>query len=364
MNKKSLGIYVHIPFCQRKCLYCDFNSYDHKNNLKETYTKALIQEIGAFCAEEYFVDSIFFGGGTPTALPLPLLDEILGAISSKFTISNDAEISCETNPGVLKDHSPLREIGFNRLSMGMQSTHDEELKKLGRIHTYDEFLVSYDNAHGVFENINIDTMFALPDQTVESWKTTLDRVKSLDPTHVSCYSLIVEEGTPFGEMELNLPQEDADREMYHMIENILSGYYKYEISNFAKPGNECKHNNKYWQLMPYIGFGCGAHSQLDNTRFSNAYDIGEYIKNPLYKDITELSKNDKISEYIFLGLRLTQGVNKQQFRKLFGQDIDSLFKDVIKKHTLAQTLISDENHIALTGRGIDISNSVMADFIL
>ena len=364
MDKKPLGVYVHIPFCQRKCLYCDFNSYDNKTELKENYTKALIGEISAFCADDYFVDSIFFGGGTPTTLPLDMLENIFEAITDKFTISKDAEISCETNPGVLIDHTPLKKIGFNRLSMGLQSANDDELKKLGRIHTYSEFLKSYENARMAFDNINIDTMFALPDQTIESWTNTLERVKSLAPEHISCYSLIVEDGTPFAKMPLKLPDEETDRQMYYTTREILGDYNRYEISNYAKEGFECKHNIKYWTRMPYIGFGCGAHSQMNHERFSNEYNIADYIKNPFGKEVTPLSQKDEISEFVFLGLRMTKGVDKLRFKELFGKSIDEIFPDAINRHTTAGTLISDDKSIYLTDRGIDVSNSVMADFIL
>ncbi len=364
MEKLPLGIYVHIPFCQRKCLYCDFNSHDDKNELKTRYTEALIREIGAFCADEYYADSIFFGGGTPTALPLENLESIFTALSNKFSITKNAEISCETNPGVLKDHGRLKNIGFNRLSMGLQSASDDELKTLGRIHTFSEFLKSYENAARYFNNMNIDTMFSLPGQTLESWSETLQKVKSLNPKHISCYSLIIEQGTPFAKMNLDLPDEETDRQMYHTAKEILSEYTRYEISNFAKPGFECRHNLKYWTRMPYIGFGCGAHSQIEHKRFSNVYKIEYYAQNPFSKETETLSPNDEISEYMFLGLRLKEGVNKQKFKTLFGQNIDTLYKDVIQKHVYAGTLISDNKHIALTDRGIDVSNSVMSDFLL
>ncbi len=364
MNKIPLGVYVHIPFCQQKCLYCDFNSYDNKQNLKEAYTKALIREISAFCADEYFVDSIFFGGGTPTTLPLNLLGDIFSVLEDKFAISKDAEITCETNPGVLSDHSLLKAIGFNRLSMGLQSANDDELQRLGRIHTYGEFLKSYDNARAAFKNINIDTMFALPDQTFESWTNTLEKVKSLDPQHISCYSLIVEEGTPFAKMPLNLPDEESDRKMYYITKEILSGYDRYEISNYAQKGYECRHNIKYWERMPYVGFGCGAHSQLKHTRFANEYSITDYIKNPLQREVTPLTQNDEISEFIFLGLRMTKGVNKKHFKELFGKSIEEMFSKEIARHKQAGTLEENESYMYLTARGIDVSNAVMADFIL
>lgn len=364
MDKKNLGIYVHIPFCQRKCLYCDFNSHDSKNELKTQYTKALIDEIRAFCSDEYYADSIFFGGGTPTALPIENLEKIFTALADTFNVTADAEITCETNPGVLKDHGALRKMGFNRLSMGMQSADDSELKTLGRIHTFSEFLKSYENARRYFDNINIDTMFSLPGQTLESWINTLQKVKTISPEHVSCYSLIVEPGTPFASMNLDLPDEETDRQMYHTAKDILNDYTRYEISNFAKRGLECRHNLKYWTRMPYIGFGCGAHSQIEHKRFSNVYKIEDYIQNPFAKETETLSPNDEISEYMFLGLRLKEGVNKQKFKTLFNRDIDTLYKDVINKHIKAGTLISDSTHIALTDRGIDVSNSVMADFLL
>ncbi len=364
MNKTPLGVYVHIPFCRQKCLYCDFNSYDNKANFKEAYTKAIIHEIVAFCADEYFVDSIFFGGGTPTTLPLNLLGGIFNTLEDKFTISKDAEISCETNPGVLNDHSQLKDIGFNRLSMGLQSANDDELKTLGRIHTYDQFLKSYENARKSFDNINIDTMSALPDQTAEKWINTLTKVKSLDPQHISCYSLIVEEGTPFAGMPLNLPDEETDRTMYHLTKEILSDYNRYEISNYAKTGFECKHNIKYWERMPYVGFGCGAHSQLGHNRLANEYNITDYINNPTQKEATSLTENDEISEFIFLGLRMIKGVDKTRFKELFGKTIEELFAKEITYHKKAGTLKENANYIYLTDRGLDVSNMVMSDFIL
>ena len=242
---KKLGIYIHIPFCIKKCAYCDFLSFDDKGELKDAYVDALIHEIGAFYASGFLVDSIYIGGGTPTILSIGQLERILNAVAKRFNIDNKAEISIESNPKTVKHYRRLKEIGFNRLSIGLQSANDDELALLGRVHTFSDFVKSYEEAAASFSNINIDIMFSLPNQTIYKWEKTLTKTRALNPAHISCYSLKIEKGTPFEKMELLLPDEETDRNMYYMAKEMLKGYKRYEISNFAKEGMNSKHNLKY-----------------------------------------------------------------------------------------------------------------------
>lgn len=362
---KKLGIYVHIPFCIKKCNYCDFNSYDHKEEWKNAYVDALIQEIGAFCADGYLVDSIFFGGGTPTTLSNSQLERILRTIFQKFSMEESAEITIESNPKTVKDYRSLKEMGFNRLSIGMQSANEEELKKLGRIHTFQDFVESYEKARKVFANINIDTMFSLPDQTIDKWAYTLEQVNILQPAHISAYSLKIEEGTPFSKLKLALPDEETDRQMYNLASEMLTGYNRYEISNFAKEGMECKHNLKYWLRMDYVGFGAGAHSNLDDLRYSNIEDLDTYIKaQNKVAGKCKLTQRDQMSEFMFLGLRLTAGIDERDFEKAFHKEITEVFALPIQKHLGLETLAYHNGRYSLTEYGVDVSNVVLSDFLL
>ena len=361
---KNLGIYVHFPFCKSKCRYCDFNSSDKNWCLEEKYIDALVKEINS-CKYTDKVDTVFFGGGTPTAVNLNNLLRVSDAVSSKFDISN-AEFTVECNPATIDYDGfvKLKHAGVNRISMGLQSANDDELKFLGRIHTFDMFLKTYEDAvRAGFDNINVDLMFSLHSQTMDKWMYTLEKVTNLKPQHISCYSLIVEEGTPFYSMELDLPDEEIDRNMYYYCVDMLKerGYNHYEISNFALEGYECRHNIKYWTRENYLGFGCGASGMYENVRYQNTYEVSEYIKNNLV-DEEILTLSDRMAEHIFLGLRMIDGFNIEKFKNMYNVDFRKKYKEQIKKFTDLGFLEIGEN-CRLTREGLSVSNSVMCEFI-
>jgi oxygen-independent coproporphyrinogen-3 oxidase len=362
----SIGIYVHIPFCKKKCNYCDFNSTDQAHDsLKKEYVAALKAEMRD---SEYpdEVDSVFIGGGTPTALELEDLLSIIKEIQRDFKL-RDPEFTVEVNPGTMnrEGFSALKEAGVNRISFGLQSVNEDELKMLGRIHTYEEFEHTYRAAREAgFSNINLDLMFSLPDQTFERWEHTLKTAVGLRPEHISCYSLTIEENTPFGKMKLNLPSEEEDRRNYDYAVSYLtgSGYHQYEISNFAKPGLECRHNLKYWQRKDYIGFGAGASSLYHNVRFDNSKDLETYIKGNDRK-FQVLSKQECIGEYIVLALRTSWGVDRAEFLRLFGFDFVERYRQTIQKYEKLGIMTVEAAHCYLTLDGFSVSNRIMADFI-
>ena len=359
-----IGVYVHIPFCVKKCNYCDFNSFDNKNSLKEIYTEKIIEEIENFKGD-LNADTVFFGGGTPTTLRLDLLERIICAVNNKFNTKN-CEFTIEANPATIKGEGLLllRKNGVNRLSIGVQSANNDELKALGRIHSFEDFVTTFNLARDAgFDNINADIMFGLPDQTLNSFKKTLEEVVKLNPEHISCYSLIVEPNTPFYNMKLNLPDEETEREMYHYAVSYLEqmGYIQYEISNFAKMGMSCRHNIKYWERNNYIGFGLGASSLIDNVRYKNCENLIQYIENNLpEKEI--LTTADALAEHIFLGLRKTDGFNIKEAEELYNIDFYKKYKDVIDKY-LKLDLITYGENMALTKEGISVSNIIMSDFV-
>ncbi|MDO5521083.1 MAG: radical SAM family heme chaperone HemW [bacterium] len=385
--KQNLGLYVHIPFCERKCLYCDFLSGPSNEQTKKEYVEAVKLEIKklSYYKEKYKVVSIFFGGGTPSSIEAADLVSILDELCTSFAIENrgEIEITVESNPGTLTKEKldAYYKAGINRISMGLQSTHNEELQLLGRIHTYEEFLENYHAAKDAgFTNINVDLMSALPNQTEEGYEETLSRIIALQPTHISAYSLIIEEGTPFykkyGEdqpLESTLPTEEEDRKMYHLTKTLLqeNGYHRYEISNYALDGKECIHNSLYWTGTAYLGFGVGASSYIEGTRYHNIQETSAYIEAVKIKneeelrcDIEELSKNEKMEEFMFLGLRLTKGVSKAEFEKRFGTSMEEVYKEVLDKHQKEGLLEVGEDIVRLTEAGLDVSNYVMADFIM
>ncbi|KMT21638.1 radical SAM family heme chaperone HemW [Clostridium cylindrosporum] len=364
------SLYIHIPFCARKCLYCDFNSYENRE-LEDEYIKALLEEIST--VSEYKFKTIFIGGGTPTILSIQNLELLLKSLE-KFS---PVEFSVECNPGTLtKDNlSIMKKYGVNRLSIGLQSTNDKILKSLGRIHNFNEFLDGYNMAREVgFDNINIDLMFAVPNQRFEDFKESLEIVTNLNPEHISAYSLIVEEGTPFYAMQekgkLEVVDEDVEREMYdYLIDYLQSkGYKWYEISNFAKDKFECSHNKCYWKCEEYIGVGAGAHSYIDNKRFSNAYSVNNYIK---YINLEEspieseeiIDESSAIEEFMFLGLRLIDGISKLEFEKRFKKPIYSIYSDQINSLKDKGLIIEDGDKIMLSRKGVNLSNSVFVEFI-
>lgn len=371
----SMEIYIHIPFCAKKCEYCDFLSGPAGGKEQRAYVQALLKEIRA--AEEgqgRSVSSIFIGGGTPSLLKEDLLGSILNEIYKKFNLEPEAEISIEVNPGTvsLKKLEAYRRMGINRLSIGLQSTDDRELKTLGRLHNYAQFLETYQAAGNTgFDNINIDLMSALPDQTYEGWVTNLRRTAELSPAHISAYSLIIEEGTPFALRELNLPDEETEYRMYEDTAAILKeyGYEQYEISNYAKKGKRCRHNVGYWTRCDYLGFGLGAASLWGNKRFSNTADMEEYLNNSAFPERIRLmepvlSREDEMAEFMFLGLRMTEGVSEAAFRQEFGVEMREIYGEVLKKYTDMKLLEEKDGRIFLTRKGIHVSNSVMSDFLL
>lgn len=389
-----MEIYIHIPFCVKKCLYCDFLSFacSDEQNMRR-YVESLCREIDnwgdTLPDNQKHVETVFFGGGTPSVLPAEYIDKILCKLSKTFKIESDAEITTEANPGTV-DEDKMRiykSCGINRISFGLQSTNDEELKTLGRIHSLNDFEKSYECARKVgLHNINIDIMSALPGQTLGSYVETLRRVCDFKPEHISAYSLIVEENTPFYNMDLNLPDEDCEREMYHETARILaqSGYGRYEISNYSKPGSECRHNIGYWTGEDYLGLGLGASSYLGGIRFRNIDSLDEYLNrfsvrdNPGeiidarliekmgYKDVEPNTLEDKMKEFMFLGLRMTCGVSANEFYSRFKAEIQDVFGAEIDKNIKEGLLIrqgTSGDRIALTQRGLDLANVVMADFV-
>ncbi|RGZ01795.1 radical SAM family heme chaperone HemW [Clostridium sp. AM58-1XD] len=385
-NKKKLELYIHIPFCARKCEYCDFLSFVTPAAAHRAYADKLIEEIRAESAglREYEVSSIFIGGGTPSVLPSECIVQILAAVWDNYDVMKTAEITIEANPGTLTQPklADYRLAGINRISLGLQSADDWELRVLGRIHTYDEFLKSYQRVRlAGFDNVNVDLMSALPGQTVESWEKTLKKVLMLKPEHISAYSLIVEEGTPFYEIYGKgenayppLPDEETERQMYYLTKEILAryGYQRYEISNYAKPGKECRHNIGYWTGVDYIGLGLGASSYVSGYRFCKENDLRTYLDTStkkgfpgcLYQDISFLDTKEKMEEFMFLGLRMMEGVSGSEFASRFGQNMWNVYGQQINKLRDEGLLEVREPRIWLTDRGIDVSNYALSEFIL
>ena len=421
----SAGIYIHIPFCKQKCLYCDFVSAKGCDRDMELYEEALLKEIESTEIDEP-VDSVFFGGGTPSVYKVEYIEEILKIILRKYNIDKDiAEITIEVNPGTV-DYDKLkryRAAGINRISIGLQSADNEELKLLGRIHTYEKFVETYTEARRAgFNNINIDLMSAIPYQTVNSFMETLKKVVKLNPEHISAYSLIIEEGTPFynkygenGEFSDAIPSEETDREMYHMTKTFLkeNGYERYEISNYSKKGYECKHNIKYWSRDNYYGFGVAAASLVNNLRYSNISDRDKYIDillrrkldktdierinntniDEIRDEISDVNKDEQIEEFMFLGLRKMEGISLKEFERVSGKtlreeygeipdrliseglceevridgdkDVEDILKYVDKNISkeMCGGIKDNEEYFRLTERGIDISNSVFVEFM-
>ena len=389
-EKKELELYVHIPFCVRKCAYCDFLSAPADTQERTLYIDALTEEIRArkndFTA--YRVSTIFLGGGTPSILEGDDSARIFRALQENFDISDDAEITMEVNPGTVTEEKAAswRKSGVNRLSIGLQSADDRELKMLGRIHTYREFLDTWKIVREAgFENVNVDLISAIPGQNLRSWSETLRKAADLGPEHISAYSLIIEEGTPFyerygdgsGEDEDKgnhlppLPDEDTEREIYKATEKILAeyGYHRYEISNYAKTGYECRHNLGYWERKEYLGLGLGASSLLSECRFHNTADMGKYLRlyenagTDICEDIEHLSVEDQMEEFMFLGLRKTVGISVDDFRKAFGKEIREVYGEQMRKLEEQRLIEYSGNRVRLTERGTDISNYVFSEFM-
>ena len=403
-GKKPLGIYVHIPFCVRKCKYCDFVSFpvgEPGESGESAYVDAVIKEIRGYrdkfgCADtEYEVKTVYIGGGTPSVIAPFYIVRILDSIRETFLLGKDAEITIEVNPGTVDPDKlkTYRDAGINRISIGLQSVSDTELKALGRIHDFNDFMKAYkDAAAAGFGNINVDVMTAIPYQTMDSLRVTLDTVTGLSPkpVHISAYSLIIEEGTPFydiyggGENHegpalhrdmfsqcAQLPDEETERAMYHFTADYLKehGYERYEISNFAIPGYESRHNSAYWRRRDYTGFGLAASSLVNGKRYKNTLKMEDYIKEPLSRELfeesIELTQDDEMSEYMFLGLRMSEGVRADDFKREFGTGLMNWYGDEIKCLMKEGLLARDDakDRYYLTDKGVDYGNYVFSRFV-
>ena len=375
---KEIGIYVHIPFCKRKCYYCDFVSYDNKYEKIDSYVEIVKKEIEDTSNEftkNHIVSTIYFGGGTPSFLESKYIKLLLENIRRNFNVTSNAEITLEVNPGTITEEKlkTYQMCGINRLSIGLQTTNDNLLKKIGRIHTYSEFLSTYNLARKLgFSNINVDLIFSLPDESLDDLKLDLEKIIELSPEHISTYSLIVENGTKIKELieenadGYNLPSEDIERQMYWYIKNTLEekGYRHYEISNFAKEGYESKHNLNCWNQKEYFGFGAAAHSFIDGIRFSNKKILSEYIFNFKSRDIEEkMNREELAKEYMMLGLRKIDGVSISEFERKFNLNPLLYFRFEISKLTDEDLIEVDLDDIKLTKKGLDFANIVWEEFI-
>ncbi|MBO6134013.1 MAG: radical SAM family heme chaperone HemW [Lachnospiraceae bacterium] len=395
---RSLGIYIHIPFCVRKCKYCDFLSLPigaepislvhegEREKMIRTYFKALENEIenksAHFREKNYTVDTIYIGGGTPSVVPASFIFSLLEKVYKALDVESDAEVSIEVNPGTLKKSSLelYRKAGINRISIGVQSTNNADLVMLGRIHSREDFLKSYDEVlQAGFENINLDLMHSVPGQSLDRWKSTLEDALWLKPDHISAYSLIVEDGTYFktlqDEGKLRLPDEDTALEIYRFTNTFLeeNGFKRYEISNFAVPGRESRHNLRYWDLSEYLGVGLGASSflldrslpDIKGLRLSNTRDMKEYLdsgQNALSEAKT-LDRDRLMEEYLFLGLRKTEGIFEERFEKLFGISLREVYGAVIEKQVKEGVARFEDGRLHLTERGMEVANPVMAEYL-
>ena len=384
MKKRNLELYLHIPFCVRKCNYCDFFSASGTEEEQEAYVSAMVQEIRSYqeLSGEYEVQTIFLGGGTPSLLTPEQIEQIFNAIYHTFSVNENAEITMEMNPGTVdieKLHA-MKAAGVNRLSIGLQSAQNEELKMLGRIHTFEEFLESWKLIEQAgFKNRNIDLMSALPGQTIESYEDTLSKVLALEPEHISAYSLILEEGTVFydwyekGKLDRGAWKLPSEEEEYAMGELTIlrlaeAGMYRYEISNYAKPGKECRHNLGYWDRVEYLGIGAGSSSLIKGERFDHIRDRKAYIEKirngeSILIDREILSVESQMEEFMYLGLRKVEGVSRTDFQNYFGKNVDDVYGKILDKLEEEQLLEFSGDRIRLTHRGMDVSNCVLAEFL-
>lgn len=405
MKNKELGIYIHIPFCKHKCYYCDFISYCNKDKLIDKYIDAVKKEIKIYfeneeLLKEYDITTIYIGGGTPSYIDSKYIVDILNLIKSKLEKANitkikDIEITIELNPGTVNKEKLMdyKKANINRLSIGLQSTNDDILKQIGRIHNYEEFKQNYGLARAVgFDNINVDLMIGLPNQSIEDVKNSLKNIINLEPEHISVYSLILEEGTTLekliNEKKLELVDEETERQMYWLVKDILelNRYNHYEISNFCKDGKQSKHNINCWEQKEYIGIGAGAHSYLKNVRYANTSKLEKYIEIysklnrnkkeniEFYNNINkELENNIEIEEiqdveeqkkeYMLLGLRKTKGVEISKFKEKYIDNPIFIYREILEKLVNEKLLIIDGNNIRLTNKGLDFANLVWEEFV-
>ena len=372
MKTNSKGLYVHIPLCAKKCNYCDFCSFSGVDeNTKASYINRLCEEIASYKNDKIEFDTVFFGGGTPTLLEPCDLSKIMSAIRKSFVLSESAEITMEANPGTanFEKLKGFVECGINRFSVGLQTIHENELKKLGRIHTHNEFLTMYSNLRKLgIKNINVDLMYGIPMQTMESFSKTLHSVAELTPEHISVYGLILEEGTPFynEKSTLALPPEDDECDMYNLACEILAstGYKHYEISNYAKPGYESRHNLKYWHSAEYIGVGLSAYSYYKGKRFGNTKVLCDYINSKNIITQSDLGdKNTEKYEYVMLALRLKEGFSLSEYKKLFGEDFLVGREELLARFESAGYLKLDNDRLCLTEKGFYVSNSIIVELL-
>lgn len=386
MNKKQeLGIYIHIPFCAKKCYYCDFVSYPNMKEKQKEYVEALKKEIKSYDLQNYNITTIYIGGGTPSYIESKYIVEVLEYIKSKLNANEtkfeNMEITIEVNPGTVTKEKLLdyKKVGINRLSIGLQSTNDRLLKQIGRIHKYQDFLQTYNLARNVgFTNINIDLMLGLPNQSIKDLKESIEKVISLQPEHISIYSLIVEEGTKLYKQietgELQLPEEELERKMYWYTKSKLelAGYKHYEISNYAKPKRESKHNSNCWEQKQYVGIGASAHSYLDNIRYCNVSNLKEYISNMenVEADFEEKyivnerqNLEDRKNEFMLLGLRKIDGVSITMFKEKYVENPIFRYRDSLEKLVNEGLVLIDGDMIKLTNKGLDLANIVWEEFI-
>lgn len=383
MNKNEVGIYIHIPFCMKKCFYCDFVSYANNEDMIEKYIKALEKEIKIKAEENKLlkINTIYIGGGTPSFIESKHIVYIINAIKESFNIKENAEITIEVNPGTVTKNKleDYIKCGINRISIGLQTTNNELLKQIGRIHTYEQFLETYNLIRMVgFNNINVDLMLALPNQTIKDLEDSLNKVIMLKPEHISVYSLILEEKTKLYDLvesgKLELLDENIEREMYWKVKNVLeqNGYKHYEISNFAKQGYESKHNLNCWNQEEYLGIGLAAHSYLHSKRYSNTENLEKYIKTLLEKEGTkndivtiheEQTLEDKQKEYMLLGLRKIEGIKISDFKNKFVQNPIYVCRKELDKLVKEDLIQVEENNIKLTKKGLDLANLVFEEFV-
>lgn len=391
---RDLSLYIHIPFCRRKCFYCDFLSAPASDGEMESYVNLLCREIEkqSIFYREHRVISVFLGGGTPSILPADRIGAVLKQVQSCFAVAKDSEITIECNPGTVTEEKLRNYItyGINRISIGLQSTDDEELLRIGRIHDYAAFLETFRLARKTgFHNINIDLMAGLPGQSVDSYRKTLERVTALEPEHISAYSLILEEGTQLyvNQSRYTFPTEEEDREMYLLTEKLLAaaGLHRYEISNYAREGRECRHNKVYWQRGDYVGFGLGASSMAADIRWKNpevvkayaecverglermesphGFSLVEMLRETGRLEVQKLTETEQMEEFMFLGLRLTEGIAPEDFERTFGTTVEAVYGEQIARLTEQGLLERAGKGLRLTSRGIDVSNRVFAEFL-
>ena len=373
IRQEQLGIYIHIPFCIQKCLYCDFCSFPRAEEERiAQYVRALCEQIVSWagrCAE-YEVDTVYFGGGTPTVLTLPQWEEILSVLRRSFRILPTAEITAETNPATADRAylQALHSLGINRLSMGIQSADAAELKALGRAHDFAQAQQTFADARAAgFDNISIDLMLGIPHQTRDSLARTLAQFIALSPEHISAYMLKIEDGTPFGRMRdtLPLPDEDLTCELYTDTVATLSeaGYARYEISNFARHDRHSRHNLRYWQGRPYLGLGLAAHSDFGGLRFSAGRDFDAYLRGDWIEESAAMDEEERRAEFIMLRLRLDEGIDTEEYRARFGRDFHAEFDGILAPYRRAGLLREEGGRVALTTEGMLLSNAVLADLL-